>query len=559
MKFINKKAKFPISDANCIYDCMQFIEAGLEESKADPKLAIKTQLLAEEMIISLIENNDSKGGDVRIHISKFFGNTGITISVKGREFDLFGNGRDLADDIDDLGADEAQDVIRSIILRSHGEDLKYGHKKGINSVRIMTGHQGMSFTKLTIIALAAGLLFGLILKTAVPETGSEIICSYVLGPVRDIFMNALKIVIAPMVFFSIVTCLSGFSDITELGKIGIRVMGMYLFTTVIAVFMSYGVTKLIDPGTFGAGLALSGGQPVDVDTSVDTSLLNTIINIIPSNFLRPFLESDTLQLIFLAVMIGIAVGRIGKYTPVLTEIFEGLNSLFLTITSIIAKFIPVAVFCSVSLMMVQLGGSSFLSVLGYALTNIFEIFIMMMIYGLLVGCMAKLNPLVFFKNIKESMLTSFTLSSSSAAMPTNIRTCTDKLGISPKVCNFSIPLGATINMDGTCIGLVLSGLFLAKMYGISVPNTMIGPLAITIILLSLGCPGVPGAGLVCTGIILQQLGVPNEAMGLIIAIDPLLDMFDTMSNTTGDIACATITAAKEGLLDKEIYYDMSNN
>ncbi|MBR0400501.1 MAG: dicarboxylate/amino acid:cation symporter [Mogibacterium sp.] len=559
MKFINKKAKFPISDANCISDCMQFIEAGLEESKADPKLAIKTQLLAEEMIISLIENNDSKGGDVRIHISKFFGNTGITISVKGREFDLFGNGRDLADDIDDLGADEAQDVIRSIILRSHGEDLKYGHKKGINSVRIMTGHQGMSFTKLTIIALAAGLLFGLILKTAVPETGSEIICSYVLGPVRDIFMNALKIVIAPMVFFSIVTCLSGFSDITELGKIGIRVMGMYLFTTVIAVFMSYGVTKLIDPGTFGAGLALSGGQPVDVDTSVDTSLLNTIINIIPSNFLRPFLESDTLQLIFLAVMIGIAVGRIGKYTPVLTEIFEGLNSLFLTITSIIAKFIPVAVFCSVSLMMVQLGGSSFLSVLGYALANIIEIFIMMMIYGLLVGCMAKLNPLVFFKNIKESMLTSFTLSSSSAAMPTNIRTCTDKLGISPKVCNFSIPLGATINMDGTCIGLVLSGLFLAKMYGISVPNTMIGPLAITIILLSLGCPGVPGAGLVCTGIILQQLGVPIEAMGLIIAIDPLLDMFDTMSNTTGDIACATITAAKEGLLDKEIYYDMSNN
>jgi len=165
------------------------------------------------------------------------------------------------------------------------------------------------------------------------------------------------------------------------------------------------------------------------------------------------------------------------------------------------------------------------------------------------------NPWIFFRKMKESMLTSFTLSSSSAAMPTNIRTCTDKLGISPKVCNFSIPLGATINMDGTCISLVLSGLFLAKMYGVNVPASALPALALTIILLSLGCPGVPGAGLVCLGIVLEQLGVPIGAIGLVIAIDPVLDMFDTMSNTTGDIACATITASKEGLLNRDILND----
>lgn len=559
MRFINKKAAFPIRDPECISKCMQFIVAGLEQAKTDRKLAIKTQLLAEEMIAALIDNNDAKGGDVRIQVKKFFGDTGITISVKGREFDLFGNGRDLADDIDEIEVDEAQDVIRSIILRSHGEDLKYGHKKDINSVRIMVGHEGLSFTKITVIALLAGLLFGIILKYAVPEAGVSFVCDYMLTPVQDVFMNSIRIVIAPMVFFSIATCLSGFSDISELGKIGVRVMGMYMFTTVIAIFMSYGVTVLIDPGTYGAGLAISGTQPVEVDTNVDTSLLHTIINIVPSNFIKPFLESDTLQLIFLAVLIGVAVGRIGKYTPVLTEIFEALNSLSLTITGIIAKFIPAAVFCSVALMMVQLGGSSFLAVLSYTLTNILEIFIMILIYGLLVFVLGKLNPVVFFRNIRESMITSFTLSSSSAAMPTNIRICTDKLGISPKVCNFSIPLGATINMDGTCIGLVLSGLFLAKMYAVTVPAKMIGPLALTIILLSLGCPGVPGGGLVCLGIVLNQLGVPVEAMGLVIAVEPLLDMFDTMSNTTGDVACATITASREGLLDKEIYYDMSKN
>lgn len=208
-------------------------------------------------------------------------------------------------------------------------------------------------------------------------------------------------------------------------------------------------------------------------------------------------------------------------------------------------------------MLVHLGGSSFLSLLGYTMTNILMIMIMLFIYGLLVMSLGRLNPVVFFRKCRESMITSFTLSSSTAAMPVNIRTCTDKLGISPKVCNFSIPLGATINMDGTCISLVLQGLYLAKMYGVEVKPSAIVPLAITIILLSLGCPGVPGAGLVCAGIVLEQLGVPISAMGLIIAIDPILDMFDTMSNTTGDVACATITASNEKLLDKEIYYDMS--
>ena len=140
-------------------------------------------------------------------------------------------------------------------------------------------------------------------------------------------------------------------------------------------------------------------------------------------------------------------------------------------------------------------------------------------------------------------------------MPENLKTCTDKLGISPKVCNFSIPLGATINMDGTCISLVLTGLYLAKMYGVNVPGSALPALALTIILLSLGCPGVPGSGLVCLGIVLNQIGVPISAIGLVIAIDPVLDMFDTMSNTTGDIACATIVASKEGLLDRKILND----
>ena len=549
--FINKRIKIRPVETASISECLEFIEKELRAAGVSSRLAVRAEITCEEMLLRLIENSTGEGS-IRIQIKRTLGDTVINMSVKGREFDLYGGEGELSDDIED---EEAQSVIRSFLLKANDSNFRYSHKDGVNSVRVMTGQSTVSSMKLTMGALALGIVFGLILKFVMPEALSAGFCDYLLTPVSTMFMNALKIVIAPVVFFSIVTCISGFGDLSELGRIGVRVMGMYLLTTVIAVIMSFFVTVMLSPGKFGAALAMHGGQAVDVNTDVDTSLLSTIINIVPSNFIQPFLESNTLQLIFLAMITGIAVGKIGEYTPVLSGIFDACNSLFLTITTMIAKFIPAAVFCSISLMLVNLGGSSFLSMLGYFFTNVLEVFIMIGIYGLLVMAMGRVNPLIFFRKIRQSMLTSFTLCSSSAAMPENIRTCTDKLGVSPKVCNFSIPLGATINMDGTCISLVVTGLYLAKMYGVNVPPSALPALGLTIILLSLGCPGVPGAGLVCLGIVLEQLGVPISAIGLVIAIDPVLDMFDTMSNTTGDVACATIVASREGLLDRKILND----
>jgi len=200
-----------------------------------------------------------------------------------------------------------------------------------------------------------------------------------------------------------------------------------------------------------------------------------------------------------------------------------------------------------------LGGSSFLSVLGMMGTVIFAIFCMLAVYGILILVLGRLNPVTFYKKNREGMLTSFTLSSSAAAMPVNMRTCTDKLGISPKVCSFSIPLGATVNMDGACMMMVICSLFLAKAYAIPVSGSAMASLAVTIILLSLGCPGVPGAGLICLGIVLDTIGVPVGGLGLVMGVYSFLDMFTTMSNTTGDVAAAVIVARNEGLLDLETY------
>ena len=551
-RFTNTSHRFSGGSESFLEDSVQFIHDTLSKLGIARKLAIKTELLAEETIVQLMQHA-AADAELHVRIRKNMGDVSITLSMRGEEFDPFAGAGETIGLGETDGAD-TEEAIRSILMRSYGENFKYRHKNGVNRVRMLTEQTEQSMLTFTMAALVLGLLFGLLAKLVFPALVTTGLCTYLLNPVKTIFMNSLKIIIAPVVFFSIVTCISQFNSIMELGRLGAKVMGVYLLTTVIAVLLGIGMAQLIQPGAWG--FALSGDietAAVAVDTSVDTSILSTIVNIVPSNFIAPFVESNTLQIIFLAVLCGVAVGLIGEYSKALKELFEAFNSMFLTITTMIARFIPVAVFCSVALLVIDLGGGSLLSVLSGGMTHVLTTLCMLCVYGLLILLMARLNPLTFFKKNREGMLTSFTLCSSSAAMPTNLRTCTDKLGISPKVCNFSIPLGATVNMDGTCIYLSVIGLFLARAYGVSVPLSSLFSLAVTIILLSLGAPGVPGAALVCLSVVLAALHVPIEAIGLVIAIDPLLDMFITMSNTTGDVAAALIVARNEKLLDLDMY------
>lgn len=552
-RFVDLKKEFSVGSESFLQDSTDFIRDSLTSLEIERKNVIRTELLAEETIVQLIRHAE-EDAVLHVRIHRFLGEASITLIMSGEEFDITAGDAELFDGLDEKEDAEAEEAIRSIVMRSYGERFKYRHKNHINQVRILTGQAERSMLMFTMAALVLGLLFGLLAKLVFPAVLTNGLSTYLLTPVKTIFMNALKIIIAPVVFFSIVTCISQFNSILELGRLGAKVMGIYILTTVIAVILGIGITMLVQPGEWA--FALSGGvqaAEVAVDTSIDTSILSTIVNIVPSNFIAPFLQSDTLQIIFLAVLCGLAVGLIGEYTKVLKDLFEAFNSLFLSITTMIAGFIPAAVFCSVALLVIDLGGSSLLSVLGAAMTHILAILCMLCVYALLILIMARLNPLTFFRKNREGMLTSFTLCSSSAAMPTNLRTCTDKLGISPKVCNFSIPLGATVNMDGTSIYLAVMGLFLARAYGVPVVPSSLFSLALTIILLSLGAPGVPGAALVCLSVVLGELNVPVEAIGLIIAIDPIMDMFITMSNTTGDVMAALVVAKSEKMLDAEKY------
>ena len=397
MLFYDQTKKVSKEQENVLADIMEFIENSLITLHTDRKLLLKTLLLAEESALQLIEHADD-GAMVSVQVKKILGDAQIIISAPGREYDPFYN-PDVSGSYDDLEEEEVSEAARAILLKAQGENLKFSSRKGKNSVRILSGQSEKSQLIYTFAALIMGILFGTIMGEFLPETLISGLSTYVLVPVKTMFMNALKIIIAPVVFFSIVSCIAQFKDISELGRIGIKVMGMYLITTVIAVFLSMGLTLLLRPGEFGFALDLSGAvQNIEVDTNVETSLINTIVNIVPSNFIKPFLESDTLQLIFLAVLCGVAVGMIGDYSAVLQNLFDACNSLFLTITTIISRFIPVAIFCSIVLIMVETGSSSLLYVLSMAGTQIIAILCMLAVYGILVLFLGRLNPFTFFKH-----------------------------------------------------------------------------------------------------------------------------------------------------------------
>ncbi len=545
-----------VTDKEYMSDALRFVEDALKKFRVPKGLLVRSELLAEEIIVA-IKNHGTKDTKIDIRVTKRLGDVHIDIEGAGKEIDVRrlkkANVSDIDDSQKDMDDPALEKAIRAIIVKAQGEKLKYSYDDGVNRISIAVGKAERSSLIMTLNALIFGIIFGLAARFIFPDWLSDGLCRFALDPVKTMFMNALRIIVGPVVFFSIVTCLSQFKNLSELGRVGAKVMGMYVITTVVAAAIALFFSRLFDPGVWGAGLSAATAEAVNISTDTDTSLLTTIINIVPDNFVKPFLESDTLQLIFLAVVCGIAVGAIGEYSKKLASLLEALNELFLAITTMFSRFIPLAAFCSVVLMIVQLGSETLMSLLGMCGVFFISVACMILVYGLLVMIIGHMSPVMFYKKAREGMLTSFALSSSSAAMPTNLHICTDKLGVAPKLASFSIPLGATVNMDGSSINLIVVGLFLAKMYAVPVTGSTLASLIVTVIMLSLGAPGVPGAGLVCLGIILEHLGAPIEAIGLVMAIDPFLDMFSTMNNVTGDMAVTTIVAKTEGMLDTDMY------
>ncbi len=385
------------------------------------------------------------------------------------------------------------------------------------------------------IALIAGLIVGIL--------GGEI--AIAIKPVGTLFIQLIKMLIVPLVFATLVVGTAGTGDIQKLGRIGGKTMGLYVLTTAIAITIGLLLGIIFQPG---AGIEIQ--TDIEAQTKETPILVTTLLNIIPTSPVSALADGKILQIITFALFTGICISLAGKQAKPVLDFFNGLSEIMFKMTGIIMNYAPYGVFTLIAAVAGEYGMDVLLPLAKMiALVYVGCVLHAFLVYGALVQVWAKVNPLRFFKGIFDAMIVAFTTTSSSAALPVTMRCVQENLGVSKDVASFVLPLGATINMDGTALYQGVCALFVAQVYGVSLTVPQYIMIIITATLASIGTAGVPGAGLIMLTLVLQQAGLPLEGVALIAGVDRVLDMARTCINVTGDSCVAAVVAQSENELE----------
>lgn len=540
--------KIPASLEN-IHQLTDFVKTELSTSKTTSRDVVKAMLLSEEIFVKLVENLSTDPDItefITVRVTNFLGTKRIVISAKGEKIAAMIDS-DIEQRISEMEATPlAEAAIRNMIIASASEQFRQSYRNGVNRLTITVGESSQKGLLLTLTALVSAIVFGVLCRLILPAAAQNWLDTNILTTIKTMFLNALKMIMCPVIFFSIASCIGSFTDLTELGKIGGKVLLFYLFTTLIAILMGLGMFNLFAPGSFGEFSSLSSGTVTEETGSI--SLLNTLINIVPSNLISAFLSADTLQIIFLAILIGAAVGTLGRSQSKVAEFLTSANDLFLKVASIITKCIPVMVFVSITSLIISADLTKITSIGSFLLTVLIADAGMMIAYCMIVLLYTHTNPFIFLKNTLSAWINAFALRSSNASMAKTMEVCENNLHIEPRLYSFSIPLGATVNMDGLTVALTIGTLFLAKSFGIIMTTKEIFSLLITIVILSMGAPGIPGTSILCMSVLLAQYGIPMEALAVYISLESFLDPFSTANNVFGDMVGTYSVAKKNGYI-----------
>lgn len=394
------------------------------------------------------------------------------------------------------------------------------------------------------IALAAGVIIGVGLN----QTGNESVATAI-RPIGTAFVNAIKMLIVPLIFVSLVSGMTSMHDMTKMGRISIKTIAIYLATTAVAISIGLALGTLLQPG---AGIQMPAAATATAEAA--PSFIDTLVAIIPTNPVASASDGNVLQIIFFAILFGIAINLAGEKGRLVREFFESMSEVIYKLTAIIIAFAPYGVFA----LMVWVAGTYGLDLLlplGMVIGAVYLgcIIHAVLVYGGMVKFIAGLNPLHFFKGIVEPQIVAFTSTSSAGTLPVSMTASEKNLGVSRNVSSFVLPLGSTINMDGTALYQGVCALFVAQAYGVTLSGGDYVTIILTATLASIGTAGVPGAGLIMLSLVLTSVGLPIEGVAIIAGIDRILDMARTALNVTGDCAVNVVVAKSEGQLDKDVF------
>ncbi|ETI59920.1 dicarboxylate/amino acid:cation symporter [Marinomonas profundimaris] len=413
----------------------------------------------------------------------------------------------------------------------------------------------MNVTVKVLLGMALGICVGLFINlTGLNAPGSwanSYLTNGLFHIVGSMFVNALKMLVVPLVFFSLVCGVCGIGDIKLLGRIGTKAFGLYLMTTAIAI-----ATALLIASGLGIGEGMNAVANTNFSGKEAPPLSSVIINLIPSNPISAMAKGEMLPVIFFSIIFGISILMVGKKADSVSSFIEALNEIMMKMVNVIMAVAPYAVFCLIAKAIANLGMDLLAQLLGYVLVLIgvlmFHLFVTLQI---VLKLLSGLNPLTFIKKMRNTQVFAFSTSSSNATIPVTLRAVTERMGVKNSVASFTVPFGATINMDGTAIMQGVATVFIANIYNVDLG--MMGYLTVILmsVLASIGTAGVPGVGLIMLSMVFAQVGLPIEGIGLILGVDRLLDMIRTAVNVSGDAVVSIVVAKSEGQLNEETYND----
>ncbi len=414
----------------------------------------------------------------------------------------------------------------------------------------------MSLTTKILLGLLLGLVTGLILypMKEIPFV-KDVVLDFAFTAVGKIFINAIKLMVVPLVFVSLVAGTASMGDVKKLGRVGLKTMTFYLATTALAITIAIVLGVIINPGQ---GLDMSSLAKSDYTIAESQPFIDVIVNMVTTNPIESMAKGDMLQIILFAILFGTAMTILGDKTQKVRELFDELNEINLKVVGLVMLIAPYGVFCLIAKTFATLGYTAMQPIMMYMVTVLLGLLIHSLgtYQGLLLG-LGHLNPIQFYKKFWPAMSVAFSTSSSNATLPVTLECAQDGLGCSKQISAFTIPLGATVNMDGTAIMQGVAAVFISQVYGIELGLGGYLTIILTATLASIGTAGVPGVGLIMLSMVLTQVGLPVEGIALIIGIDRILDMCRTVVNITGDAVCTVLVSKSENEFDEAVFYDNS--
>ena len=420
------------------------------------------------------------------------------------------------------------------------------------------GNIKYSLTTQILLAMVTGLVFGglvnflsnsMVLGESLQYLINDVLVDGILSSVGKIFIHSLKLLVVPLVFISLVCGTCNPTGGANLGRIGGKTFFLYLFTTAVAVSLALLFGELIQPG---ANASLSSSQDYQVKEA--PLLKDVFINIFPSNPFKAMAEGNMLQVIVFSILLGVSIRLSGEKGEHVANTFHRWNVVIMKLVEVVMLIAPYGVFSLIAVLFAQKGFSFIGDLAKYFFTVVFVLLLHATgTLTLLLTLVGKLNPITFIGKMRPVLMFGFSTASSGATLPFTMKVVEEKLGVDNKVASFTVPLGATINMDGTAIMQGVATAFIAQAYGIELGVGGYLTVILTAVLASVGTAAVPGAGMITLAMVLGQVGLPAEAIGLIIGVDRLLDMIRTAVNIMGDATVTCIVAKSEGLLDGEVF------